>query len=252
MKPGRNPLRRVLLLGATSAIAQACAALLAETGAHLYLVARNAEKLEAMRCDLLLRGAASVTMAVADLKETALHRRILLAAARALGEIDLALIAYGVLGDQQAAEEEFRNAAEVLHTNFISAASLLTWLANFFETQKRGTLAVITSVAGCRARKSNYVYGASKGALDLFLDGIRNRIDRAGVQVLSIRPGFVDTPMTAHLPKNPLFASPETVALGILHAVLERRDVVYLPAFWGPLLLGIRAIPRSVFKRLNL
>jgi short-subunit dehydrogenase len=176
----------------------------------------------------------------------------LTAADQALGGIDMALIAHGVLGDQDNAQADFTVAAAILHTNFLSAVSLITWLANYFEVRKRGTLAVISSVAGDRGRKSNYVYGASKGALNIFLDGVRNRIDRSGVHVLTIRPGFVATPMTAHLPKGPLFASPTKIAQGIIKAVKGRKDVVYVPAFWAPIMLIIRSIPQSIFKKMNL
>jgi decaprenylphospho-beta-D-erythro-pentofuranosid-2-ulose 2-reductase len=169
-----------------------------------------------------------------------------------MGGIDLALIAHGVLGDQQKAQADYAAAEAVLRTNFLSAVSLVTWLANYFENQKRGTLAVISSVAGDRGRKSNYVYGASKGALNVFLDGVRNRIDRSGVNVLTIKPGFVATPMTAHLPKGPLFASPETVAQGIVRAIKGRKDVVYVPGFWAVIMLIIRSIPEAIFKKLNL
>ncbi|MGC2544364.1 MAG: SDR family NAD(P)-dependent oxidoreductase, partial [Silvibacterium sp.] len=105
--------------------------------------------------------------------------------------------------------------------------------------------------AGDRGRKSNYVYGASKGALNVFVDGVRNRIDRAGVQVLTIKPGFVATPMTAHLEWGPLFARPSQVAQGIVKAVEKRRDVVYLPAFWAVIMLILRMVPRRIFKKLN-
>ena len=139
-----------------------------------------------------------------------------------------------------------------LRTNFLSAVSLITWLSNYFESTRQGTLAVISSVAGDRGRKSNYVYGASKGALNIFLDGVRNRVDRAGVQVLTIRPGFVSTPMTAHLPQGPLFASPARVADGILKAIAQRKDVLYVPGFWALIMWVIRNIPQSIFKKLNL
>jgi short-subunit dehydrogenase len=116
---------------------------------------------------------------------------------------------------------------------------------------RQGTLAVISSVAGDRGRRSNYVYGASKGALSIFLDGVRSRLDRAGVQVLTIKPGFVATPMTSHLEQGPLFAQPAQVAKGIVKAVERRRDVVYLPAFWAVIMLVIRLVPRPLFKKLN-
>ena len=110
----------------------------------------------------------------------------------------------------------------------------------------------MSSVAGDRGRKSNYVYGASKGALNIFMEGLRNRIDRDGVQVLKIKPGFVATPMTAHVPHNALFASPDQVAGGILKAVERRRDVVYVPWFWAGIMLLIRSIPAFLFKKMNL
>jgi decaprenylphospho-beta-D-erythro-pentofuranosid-2-ulose 2-reductase len=128
----------------------------------------------------------------------------------------------------------------------------VTWLANYFETEKRGTIAVISSVAGDRGRKSNYVYGASKGGLNVFLDGVRNRIDRAGVQVLTIKPGFVATPMTAHVRQTALFAQPGRVAQDILRAIDRRKDVLYTPRFWGAIMLVVRSIPRRIFKKMNL
>ena len=213
--------------------------------AHFFLVARSKEKLTAVAQDLLVRGALRVDMIVADLDDTQAHPQMLAVATSQLGTIDLALLAHGVLGDQAAAEP-------ILVTNFLSAVSLLTWLASYCESQGRGTLAVISSVAGDRGRKSNYVYGASKAALDAFLSGLRNRCDRSGVQVLTIKPGFVATPMTAHIPKNRLFATPEQVASGILNAVRRRRDVVYVPWFWRPIMTIIKAVPERIFKARNL
>ncbi len=169
-----------------------------------------------------------------------------------LGGLDVALIAHGVLGDQAEAEKDFAAAEAILHTNFLSAVSLVTWLANYFEAEHRGTIAVISSVAGDRGRKSNYVYGASKGGLNIFLDGVRNRIDRAGVNVLTIKPGFVATPMTAHLPRGPLFAQPAQVAKHIVRAIDKRRDVAYVPPFWALIMLVVRSIPRRVFKKMNM
>jgi short-subunit dehydrogenase len=216
------------------------------------LVARNPRKLSTVAQDLVIRGAGAVDTWVLDLDDTAAHEGMLAAAVERMGGIDLALIAHGVLGDQAAAEADFETAAAILHTNFISAVSLCTWLANYFESRGRGTLAVISSVAGDRGRKSNYLYGASKGALNVFLDGLRNRVDREGVQVLTIKPGFVATPMTAHVQQNALFASPDRIAKGILRAVKRRKDVVYLPWDWGGIMLVIRLIPGAVFKKMNL
>ena len=225
---------------------------LVERKAHFLLVARNPHKLTAVAQDLLTRGASSVDTWVLDLDDTAAHPEMLRAAAERLGQIDLALIAHGVLGDQLAAQQNFDTAAAILHTNLISTVSLVTWLANYFQGKRAGTLAVISSVAGDRGRKSNYVYGASKGALNIFLDGVRNRVDRDGVHVLTIKPGFVATPMTAHVPQNALFASPDQIAQGILRAVERRKDVVYVPWYWVGIMLMIRLVPGRFFKKLNL
>ncbi|HEY2469851.1 MAG TPA: SDR family oxidoreductase [Terracidiphilus sp.] len=244
--------RRILILGATSAIAVAVARELLASDARFFLVARNAAKLDAVRSDLLTRGAASVTTQVIDLDDTDAHTQMLSQTVQDLGSIDLALIAHGVLGDQTEAQTAFPAAAAILHTNFFSAVSLITWLANYFEQQHKGTLAVISSVAGDRGRKSNYVYGASKGALNIFLDGVRNRVDRSGAHVLTIRPGFVATPMTAHLPQGPLFVSPAQVAKGIVKAIVAHKDVAYVPSFWRPIMFIIRSVPEFIFKKLNL
>jgi decaprenylphospho-beta-D-erythro-pentofuranosid-2-ulose 2-reductase len=225
---------------------------LAAESTRFMLVARNSNRLTAVAQDLLTRGAFTVDTWVMDLDDTTGHPEMLAVAAERLGRIDLALLAHGVLGDQQAAEADFEIAAAILHTNFISTVSLLTWLGNYLQAQRGGTLAVVSSVAGDRGRKSNYVYGASKGALNIFLEGLRNRIDRDGVQVLTIKPGFVDTPMTAHVAHNALFASPDQVARGILRALVQRRDVAYVPWFWAGIMMLIRAIPGGRFKKMNL
>lgn len=244
--------RRVLALGATSAIAEATLRLMAERGDRLFLVARNPAKLAAVRDDLLTRGASAAIGQVADLDDTAAHPALIEQAIAALGGLDVAFLAHGVLGDQPQAERNYATAEAILRTNFLSAVSLVTVLANYFEAQRRGAIAVLSSVAGDRGRRSNYVYGASKGGLNVFLDGVRNRIDRAGVNVLTIKPGFVATPMTAHLPPNALFAQPSAVARHILRAIDRRQDVAYVPPFWGLIMLVVRSVPRRIFKRLNL
>jgi short-subunit dehydrogenase len=246
------PPKSILVLGATSSIAMAVMRQLVSPSAHFFMVARSKDKLNAVAHDLLVRGAAQVDMLLADLDDTDAHPQMLDLAVSRLGSLDLTLLAHGVLGDQEAAERDYFTAERILVTNFLSAVSLLTWLANYCESQGRGTLAVISSVAGDRGRKSNYVYGASKGALNVFLSGLRNRCDRNGVHVLTIKPGFVATPMTAHIPKNGLFATPERVAAGILQAVRQRKDVVYVPWFWRPIMTIIKAIPERLFKTRDL
>jgi decaprenylphospho-beta-D-erythro-pentofuranosid-2-ulose 2-reductase len=242
----------VLILGATSAIAQETARLFAAAGDKLFLVARNPERLEAVVHDLKTRGAVQVESLRVDLARTEDHASLIERAQTALGGLDVALIAHGTLGDQKASERDWELAERELRTNFLSAASLLTHLGNRFEAQRGGTIAVISSVAGDRGRQSNYVYGSAKAALSTFAAGLRNRLFKAGVHVVTVKPGFVDTPMTAHLPKNALFVGPDKIARGIVRAIERKRDVVYLPWFWRWILLVIRSVPERVFKRLSL
>lgn len=248
----QQELSRIVVLGATSAIAQAWMRLLAPRGVSFFLVARNPEHLESVARDLLVRGATAVYAENCDLDKTELHPALMDRALKSLGGLDCALIAHGSLGNQAADEKDFAAAAASLQTNFLSAASLVTWLANYFAGQYRGTIAVISSVAGDRGRKSNYIYGSAKAGLNAFLDGVRNRVDRDGVHVLTIRPGFVATPMTAHLPQGPLFATPDAVARDILRAMDRRRDIVYTPWFWRWIMTIIRTIPEWKFKRMDL
>ena len=243
--------RRVLILGATSAIAQETARCFAAEHARIVLVARDGSKLEAVAEDLKIRGAESVRTLVADLDDDALRSVVLHQTMAELQGLDAALIAYGVLPDQHACESDPAALRRALETNFVSVANLLAELAAIFEAQKSGVLAVIGSVAGDRGRRSNYVYGSAKGAVDIFVAGLRQRLSFADVSVVLIKPGFVSTPMTAHLPQNFLFASPEKVGRGIYKAVLMPRPVVYLPWFWRWIMFLIRLIPEPIFRKLN-
>ncbi len=244
-------MKKVLVLGATSAIAQATCRLLAARGAALHLVGRNATQLEAVAKDLSVRGA-RVSTRVQELNELSSHEELVSHADTVLGGMDGVLLAHGLLGRQPESERSWDAAQEVLTTNFMGPASLLTHVANLLEERRAGMIVVISSVAGDRGRQSNYVYGSSKGGLNVFLQGLRNRLARSNVAVVTVKPGFVDTPMTAHLPKNALFASPEKVAKGILRAMDARRDEIYVPGFWRLIMFAVRSIPEGVFKRMKL
>jgi short-subunit dehydrogenase len=240
------------VLGATSGIAEACCRLWAERGDSLFLVARNAERLAAVEADMRTRGASYVGSAVADLDDTAAHADLLAHAINSLAGLDVAFVALGVLGNQPEAERSFPHAAEILHTNFVAPVSLLTWLANYCAQRHAGTLAVLSSVAGDRGRKSNYVYGSSKAGLSAFLGGLRNRIDREGVRVVTIKPGPVKTAMTAGMKGSEKFADVEAVAATMVKCIDLGRDVVYVPGIWRMIMAIVRAVPERIFKKLNL
>lgn len=245
-------MQKVLIIGATSAIAQEVAKLYAKSGFQLFLVARNTEKLEQVAQDLDLRGAAAVATHACDLSDTSHHDEILRVADKALDGIDITLIAHGTLPEQKECESSIDKTLQELQINLISVVSLLTVLGNYFEKQGKGCIAVISSVAGDRGRQSNYVYGTAKGGLTIFLQGLRNRLSKAGVCVLTIKPGFVITPMTQNFKKGFLWAQPQQVARAIVRAIRKRKNVVYVPWFWRWIMLIIRSIPENIFKRMSL
>jgi decaprenylphospho-beta-D-erythro-pentofuranosid-2-ulose 2-reductase len=244
--------KNILVIGATSAIAVAVTRIWAEQGHQMYLLARSAERAAGVAADLRLRGAGAVGAAALDVNDFPRHGAVLQEAAAAMHTLDIVLIAHGTLGDQQACERDFNQALRELNTNAISVISLLTHLAPIFEAQGGGTMAVIASVAGDRGRQSNYVYGAGKAAVAVFLQGLRNRLHPFGVHVLTIKPGFVDTPMTSGFEKGLLWISPDTAAKDIAKAIERRADVAYVPGFWRWIMLMVRCIPESIFKRMRL
>ena len=246
-------MRRILIVGATSAIAEATARLFAARGDALFLAARNAAHLRVIADDLKVRGAARVSTATLDVADFSLHEPVVDQAERELGGIDLALIAHGTLSDQQQCQADVAALRHEFDVNALSVMGLLTLLANRFESRRQGTLAVISSVAGDRGRQSNYAYGSAKAAVTTFLSGLRQRLAKANVDVLTIKPGFVDTPMTAAIPdKGALWAKPDAIAAGIVRAIERRRSVVYLPWFWRWIMWVIRHIPEPVFKKIRL
>lgn len=244
--------RKVLMVGATSAIAEAVARRFAAEGACLYLLARNSEHLECIAQDLRIRGAETVATMNFEATSLETHEPLVDKAWSALGGIDVALIAHGSLPDQEACQASLEGARRELEINALSVISLLTPLANHMESAGAGTLAVLGSVAGDRGRQSNYVYGAAKGCIDVFLQGLAHRMAGKGVNVLIVKPGFVDTPMTAAFEKGALWASPERVAADILRGVEKRRRCVYTPWFWRYVMFAIRHTPAWIFHKTRL
>jgi len=241
----------IVIIGATSAIAQECARLWAKDGARFFLVGRNEEHLLSIAQDLTARGAKHVSVSVADLRARDAHQAIVDASVTTMQFIDAVLIAHGTLPNQDACVESMDVTMDALLTNGISAISFMHRYAHVMVAQEGGEIGVISSVAGERGRGSNYTYGAAKAAVTAYASGLRARLADTAVQVTTILPGFVDTPMTSHVKKGLLFASAASVGKLIVKAMEARRDVVYVPAFWKWIMLVVRAVPEGVFKRLK-
>jgi short-subunit dehydrogenase len=245
-------MRTRIIFGANSAIAVATGRLWAGRGDRLCLLGRDAERLSRLAADLKIRGAGAVSTVAFEATDCAGHGALVTTVFAELGSVDTVLIAHGSLPDQKACEQDIALAGQQIDINALGTVSLLGHIANHLQAQGRGCIAVITSVAGERGRQSNYVYGAAKAMVSTFLQGLRNRLYPAGVQVLDIRPGFVDSPMTAGFDKGPLWAQPESIAAAIIKGVDRGSSVVYAPWFWRYIMWIVRLLPEALFKRLHL
>jgi short-subunit dehydrogenase len=245
--------RNVLIIGATSAIAIACARIWASRGDSLFLVARDETKLADVAADLSARGASVTGTYTLDSRDATKHQAMLEAFLTSSPQLDIALMAHGTLPNQAQCQADVDLAMAEFANNGTSVIALLSLLANQVERQRYGTLAVISSVAGDRGRPSNYLYGSAKAAVTVFSDGLRARLTKVGGHVITIKPGFVATPMTKGLPlPQKLVASPETVAEQITRAIEKRKNTIYTPGFWRLIMLIIKSIPEPIFKKLNL
>lgn len=245
--------KNVLIIGASSGMAEAVARRYAAQGSSFVLVARSEAKLSVIASDLVARGAAGVQTLIWQGDDLEALPVLAKSAWDALGTVDVALIAHGTLPDQARAQSDLAYAVAQFRTNGESAIACMLALAGHFEVQGHGVLAVIGSVAGDRGRGSNYVYGAAKAAVDAFASGLRAQLFKKGVHVLTIKPGFVATPMTAELDlPAALTATPEKVAADIEKAIDSCRDVLYTPWFWAWIMRIIRFLPTAIFKRSKL
>lgn len=243
----------VLVAGATSSIARGVAGAFARRGYDLCLAGRDLAEVERVAGDLAVRYQVNVTAVRFEAGDATSHAGVL-ERLREEGSAELAgaVLCFGVLGEQSVAETDFPYAREILTVNLTAAVALLTPLGSYFQDRKRGFIGAITSVAGDRGRQSNYVYGAAKGGLAIFLQGMRQRLAKHGVTVTTIKPGFVDTRMTFGLPGMFLVAQPGTVGEAIAAAVLKGKPIAYIPGFWRWIMLIIKLIPERVFMKLKL
>jgi len=244
-------MKNIAIFGATSALAEHVARGYAADGDALFIAARDPARLQRIAADLEARGASRVAIHAIDFSRVEQFEAMLDDCERMIGRPHVVLLAYGTLGSQKEAEDDVALTRQELHINFVSPACLLNAVSRRLD--KGAIIAAITSVAGERGRQSNYVYGAAKGGLSRFLEGLRHRLWPRGIAVLDIRPGFVDTPMTAHMKKGgPLWAAPPAVAADIRKAIDRRRSKLYTPWFWKHIMLVVRGAPQRVIHRTKL
>lgn len=242
----------VLILGGNSSIARASANAFAAKGYSLFLAGRDTDELERVASDIKVRYQINVKTGFFDAEAYDQHPIFLQNVIKDMGGLWGVLLAFGELGDQKKASIDFKHAQTIINCNYTGACSILTHCAHHFGMQQSGFIIGISSVAGDRGRQSNYVYGSAKAGLTVFLQGLRNRLFHAGVRVITVEPGFVDTAMTFGMPGLFLVASPQYIGDHIVKALDGSSDELYLPWFWRYIMLIIKCIPEFIFKRLKL
>ena len=253
MRDGLGAVQSVLVFGGTSDIAESTLRRLVQRRARrVVLAGRDVDRLGEIAEDLRARGATFVECVPFDALDTATHEAMVDAVFDRVGDIDLVLVAFGVLGEQADAEQHATAAVDVARVNYLGAVSVLTPTAERLQAQGHGTIVVLSSVAGERARESNYVYGSTKAGLDAFAQGLSDRLMGTGAGVMIVRPGFVHTKMTTGRKPAPLAATPDAVADAIVDGLAAGRTVVWVPRTLRPVMSVLRHLPRPVFRRLAL
>ena len=245
-------IKPVLILGATSAIARGTAAAFAARGYSLYLAGRDVSELERLASDLRIRYRTEVRIGVFDAEDYISHTGFIERVSNEMGGLEGVLLAFGYLGEQQLAARDSTERVAVIARNLTGAINLLEPLAACLERQGTGFIIGISSVAGDRGRQSNYIYASAKGGFTIYLQGLRNRLFHAGICVLTVKAGFVDTAMTYGMPNLFFVASPDYVGEQIVRALEKGRNVAYIPWFWRYIMLVLKLVPESIFKRLKL
>jgi decaprenylphospho-beta-D-erythro-pentofuranosid-2-ulose 2-reductase len=242
--------QNALILGATSDMALALARKFGSHGYTITLAARNLDKLEATQTDIQIRQGVKVYSAPFNALDTKNHREFYL---NLPVKPDVVLCVFGLLGDQLKAQTDWNACEEILFSNYIGAVSILNIVANDMERRKNGVIVGISSVAGERGRQSNYFYGSAKAGFTAYLSGLRNRLFKSGVHVLTVKPGFVKTKMIENIKTPaPLTALPAQVADDVYHAVIKRKNTIYTKSIWRLVMYIIKTIPEPLFKKLKL
>ncbi len=244
--------KKTVIIGATSAIAQAIAKQLAEQGQQLFLIARNTTHMQTLADDLAIRSHHTCKTFAFDANSNDQYHACLQAAVEDLGHIDNVIIAHGTLPDQEACQANLEQSLQEFQVNATSYIGLMTVFSQHLEQQGAGHMVVFSSCAGDRGRQSNYLYGSTKAAISAFSAGLRGRLFKKGVSVLTVKPGFVDTPMTQAFKKGFIWAQPEDVAKQVIHAMNKKKSIAYVPGFWRYIMMIIKCIPENLMKRLAL
>lgn len=244
--------KKAMIVGATSGIAEAVIHEMAKNNYMITLVGRNSEKLQTLANHFKVIYQREFYYYVLDMNDMEKYQNCITEVTNKMQGLDVVFMAHGTLSDQKKCEHSVELTLQEFKTNLLSMIAFLTLVANYFEQQKSGVIAVISSCAGDRGRQSNYVYGAAKAGLSFFLQGLRNRLYKSNVHVLTIKPGFIDTPMTVNFKKGLLWVKPDCIATQIVKAIENKKDIIYTPRFWWGIMLIIKSIPEKLFKRLSL
>ncbi len=240
----------VLILGASSDVAVACAHQFAKEKYDLYLAGRDTDQLNILASDIQIKYQVKASAVAFDALLFDQHPSFY----EALNpKPEIAICVFGLLGDQAVSAKDWASCKRVIDSNFTGAASVLNVIANHFEERKSGVIVGISSVAGERGRQSNYIYGSAKAGFTAYLSGLRNRLVPSGVHVVTVKPGFINTKMTENLklPK-PITAQPKQLGEAIFNGVKKRKNVIYVLPIWSLIMLIIRNIPEGIFKKLKL
>jgi decaprenylphospho-beta-D-erythro-pentofuranosid-2-ulose 2-reductase len=241
----------VLVLGGGSDIALSTVRELVKRRARtVVLAAREPESLKGVADELRAAGATTVETLAFDARDTASHDAFVADVFDRVGDIDLALLAFGVLGDQEEAEHDGRAAVDIAEVNYVGSVSVTVPIAQRMRTQGHGTIVALSSVAGERARRSNFVYGSSKAGMDAFFQGLGDSLVGSGVRVMIVRPGFVHTKMTDGMDAAPFSTTPEAVADAIVRGLARNRETVWVPSQMRYVMSVLRHVPRPVFRKL--
>jgi decaprenylphospho-beta-D-erythro-pentofuranosid-2-ulose 2-reductase len=242
--------KHALILGATSDIALALARKLGNEGYSLTLAGRSLEKLQILQADVQIRQRVEVTIAYFNAIDLKSHQAFYESLPQ---KPDVVVCVFGLLGDQAKAQTNWDDCEEILMSNYIGAVSILNIVANDLETRREGCIVGISSVAGERGRQSNYFYGSAKAGFTAYLSGLRNRLCKSNVHVLTVKPGFVKTKMIENVKTpGPLTAEPSKVADDIYTAIVKRKDIIYTLPIWRPVMYMIKSIPEAFFKKMKL